>query len=239
MNIVLLGYGKMGKVIEKVAESRGHNIVARIDVNNRQEFDKLTTLQVDAVIEFSHPSSAFENVKTCLEKGFPVVCGTTGWLENKPKVEVLAIEKGGAFFWSSNYSIGVNLFFELNKTLAKLMAPQKQYSVSTMEIHHTEKKDAPSGTAITLAEGIIQNSTDKNKWVSNEIPKPDEVTIWSAREGKVPGTHIVKYISDIDQIEISHIAHGREGFALGAVIAAEWIAGKKGVFGMKELLSIG
>ena len=239
MNIVLLGYGKMGKVIEKVAESRGHNIVARIDVDNRQEFDKLTASQVDAVIEFSHPSSAFQNVKSCLEKGFPVVCGTTGWLENKPVVEALAIEKGGAFFWSSNYSIGVNLFFELNKALAKLMAPQKQYSVSTTEIHHTEKKDAPSGTAITLADGIIENLEDKNKWVSNNIPEQNEVAIWSAREGKVPGTHIVKYISDIDQIEISHVAYGREGFALEAVIAAEWIVGKKGIFGMKELLSIG
>ncbi len=238
MNIVLLGYGKMGKVIEKVAESRGHNVVARFDVDNRHEFEQLTVSQVDAVIEFSHPSSAFQNVKSCLEKNLPVVCGTTGWLENKPEVETLAIEKGGAFFWSSNYSIGVNLFFELNKTLAKLMAPQKQYSVSTTEIHHTEKRDAPSGTAITLAEGIIQNSENKLKWVSNEIPKQDEVAIWSAREGKVPGTHVVKYISDIDQIEISHIAHGREGFALGAVIAAEWIVGKKGVFGMKELLSI-
>jgi len=238
MNIVLLGYGKMGRVIEKVAESRGHNIVARIDVNNPQEFGHLTTSEVDAVIEFSHPSSAFQNVKSCLEKGFPVVCGTTGWLESKPEAEVLAIEKDGAFFWSSNYSIGVNLFFELNKTLAKMMVSQKQYSVSTMEIHHTEKKDAPSGTAITLAEGIIQNSENKTKWVSNEIPHPNEVAIWSVREGKVPGTHVVKYISEIDQIEISHVANGREGFALGAVIAAEWIVGKKGVFGMKELLSI-
>ncbi len=238
MNIVLLGYGKMGKVIEKVAVSRGHDIVARIDVDNRQEFEKLTASQVDAVIEFSHPSSAFQNVKSCLEKNLPVVCGTTGWLENKPEIEALVIEKGGAFFWSSNYSIGVNLFFELNKTLAKLMNPQKQYSVSTTEIHHTEKKDAPSGTAITLAEGIIQNLEGKTQWVSNEIPEQNEVAIWSAREGKVPGTHIVKYISDIDQIEISHVAHGREGFALGAVIAAEWIFGKKGVFGMKELLSI-
>lgn len=239
MNIVLLGYGKMGKVIEKVAQSRGHNIVARIDVDNRQEFEKLTVSEVDAVIEFSHPSSAFQNVKSCLEKGFSVVCGTTGWLENKPIVEALTIEKGGAFFWSSNYSIGVNLFFELNKTLAKLMSTQKQYSVSTTEIHHTEKKDAPSGTAITLAEGIIQHLGDKTQWVNNEIPKQEEVAIWSAREGKVPGTHIIKYISDIDQIEISHVAHGREGFALGAVIAAEWIVGKKGVFDMKELLSIG
>ncbi|MES2519605.1 MAG: 4-hydroxy-tetrahydrodipicolinate reductase [Bacteroidota bacterium] len=238
MNIVLLGYGKMGKVIEKIAQSRGHNIVARIDVDNRQEFENLTSSQVDAVIEFSHPSSAFKNVKSCIEKGFPVVCGTTGWLENKPEIEALTAEKDGAFFWSSNYSIGVNLFFELNKTLAKLMSPQKQYSVSTTEIHHTEKKDAPSGTAITIAEGLVENLEGKAKWVSNEIPTANEVAIWSAREGKVPGTHIVKYISEIDQIEISHVAHGREGFALGAVVAAEWIVGKKGVFGMKELLSI-
>ena len=238
MNIALLGYGKMGKVIEKVAQSRGHNIVARIDVNNRQEFENLSASQMDAVIEFSHPSSAFQNVKSCLEKGVPVVCGTTGWLEKKPEIEELTHEKGGAFFWSSNYSIGVNLFFELNKKLAQLMSPQKQYSVSTTEIHHTEKKDSPSGTAITLAEGIIQNSVGKEKWINNEIPADNEVAIWSAREGKVPGTHIVKYISDIDQIEISHVAHGREGFALGAVIAAEWIVGKKGIFGMKELLEI-
>lgn len=238
MNIVLLGYGKMGKVIEKIAQSRGHNIVARIDVDNRQEFENLTASEVDAVIEFSHPSSAYQNVKTCLEKGIPVVCGTTGWLDKKPELETLAIEKDGAFFWSSNYSIGVNLFFELNKTLARLMSPQKQYTVSTTEIHHTEKKDAPSGTAITIAEGIIENLAGKDKWINNELSKDNEVAIWSAREGKVPGTHIVKYISEIDQIEIAHIAHGREGFALGAVIAAEWIVGKKGVFGMKELLSI-
>ena len=239
MNIVLMGYGKMGKVIEKVAQSRGHNIIARIDLDNRQEFDNLSASQIDAVIEFSHPSSAFQNVKSCLEKGVPVVCGTTGWLEQKPEIEALTAQKKGAFFWSSNYSIGVNLFFELNKKLAQLMSPQQQYTVSTTEIHHTEKKDSPSGTSITIAEGIIENYPEKTQWINNEIPAENEVAIWSAREGKVPGTHIVKYISDIDQIEISHIAHGREGFALGAVIAAEWIVGKKGVFGMKELLSLG
>ena len=237
MNIVLLGYGKMGKVIEKIALSRGHNIVARIDVNNRSEFDALTAADVDAVIEFSHPLSAYENVKSCIEKGIPVVSGTTGWLEKKPELEALTLEKGSAFFWSSNYSIGVNIFFKLNKMLAKLMSPQKQYSVSTTEIHHTEKKDSPSGTAITIAEGLIENLTGKEKWINNEIPAENEVAIWSAREGKVPGTHIVKYISDIDQIEILHQAHGREGFALGAVIAAEWIADKKGVFGMEDLLA--
>ena len=237
MNIVLLGYGKMGKVIEKIALSRGHNIVARIDVNNRSEFDALTAADVDAVIEFSHPLSAYENVKSCIEKGIPVVSGTTGWLEKKPELEALTLEKGSAFFWSSNYSIGVNIFFKLNKMLAKLMSPQKQYSVSTTEIHHTEKKDSPSGTAITIAEGLIENLTGKEKWINNEIPAENEVAIWSAREGKVPGTHIVKYISDIDQIEILHQAHGREGFALGAVSAAEWIADKKGVFGMEDLLA--
>lgn len=237
MNIVLLGYGKMGKVIEKIALSRGHKIVARIDVNNRSEFDALTAADVDAVIEFSHPLSAYENVKTCIEKGIPVVSGTTGWLEKKPELEALTLEKGSAFFWSSNYSIGVNIFFKLNKMLAKLMNPQKQYSVSTTEIHHTEKKDSPSGTAITIAEGLIENLAGKEKWINNEIPADNEVAIWSAREGRVPGTHIVKYISDIDQIEILHQAHGREGFALGAVIAAEWIADKKGVFGMDDLLA--
>ncbi|WP_044174172.1 4-hydroxy-tetrahydrodipicolinate reductase [Flectobacillus major] len=237
MNIVLLGYGKMGKVIEKIALSRGHNIVARIDVNNRSEFDALSASQVDAVIEFSHPLSAFDNVKSCIEKGIPVVCGTTGWLEKKPEIEALTLEKQGAFFWSSNYSIGVNIFFQLNKMLARLMSPQKQYTVSTTEIHHTEKKDSPSGTAITIAEGLIENLEGKDKWINNEIPAQNEVAIWSAREGKVPGTHIVKYISDIDQIEILHQAHGREGFALGAVIAAEWIVGKKGIFGMNELLA--
>lgn len=237
MNIVLLGYGKMGKVIEKIALSRGHNIVARIDVNNRSEFDALTAADVDAVIEFSHPLSAYDNVKSCIEKGIPVVSGTTGWLEKKPELEALTLEKGSAFFWSSNYSIGVNIFFKLNKMLAKLISPQKQYSVTTTEIHHTEKKDSPSGTAITIAEGLIENLAGKEKWINNEIPADNEVAIWSAREGKVPGTHIVKYISDIDQIEILHQAHGREGFALGAVIAAEWIADKKGVFGMDDLLA--
>jgi len=237
MNIVLLGYGKMGKVIEKIALSRGHNIVARIDVNNRSEFDALTTADVDAVIEFSHPLSAYDNVKSCIEKGIPVVSGTTGWLEKKAELEALTLEKNSAFFWSSNYSIGVNIFFRLNKMLAKLISPQKQYSVSTTEIHHTEKKDSPSGTAITIAEGLIENLEGKEKWINNEIPAENEVAIWSAREGKVPGTHIVKYISDIDQIEILHQAHGREGFALGAVIAAEWIADKKGVFGMDDLLA--
>lgn len=236
MNILLLGYGKMGKVIEGFAISRGHNIVARIDLNNRHEFEALSPGDVDAVIEFSHPSSGYSNVKACIEKGFPVVCGTTGWLEHKPEIDKLTQEKGGAFFYSSNYSIGVNIFFQLNKLLARIMNPHKQYSLSTVEIHHTEKKDSPSGTAITLAEGIIENLDGRETWVNNQIAEENEVPIWSQREGKVPGTHIIKYISDVDQIEILHQAHSREGFALGAVVAAEWIAGKKGVFSMQDLL---
>lgn len=240
MNIVLLGYGKMGKVIEGIALSRGHNIVARIDVNNRADFDALTAEQVDVVIEFSHPLAAFENVKACIEKGFPVVSGTTGWLEKKPEIEALTLEKNGTFFWSSNYSIGVNIFFQLNKVLARLMNPhQKEYSVTSTEIHHTEKKDAPSGTAITIAEGIIENLDGKDSWINGEIPENNQVPIWVAREGKVPGTHIVKYISDIDQIEILHQAHSRAGFATGAVIAAEFIADKKGILGMNDLLNLG
>ncbi|MBP6385898.1 MAG: 4-hydroxy-tetrahydrodipicolinate reductase [Pseudarcicella sp.] len=236
MKIVLLGYGKMGKVIENIAISRGHQIVARIDIDNKNEFEALTSSEVDAVIEFSHPSSGYSNVKSCLEKGFPVVCGTTGWLEKKPELDALTIQKNGAFFYASNYSIGVNLFFQLNKTLAKLMNGQHQYSISTHEIHHTEKKDSPSGTAITIAEGIIEGINEKQSWVNNQMSESEEVAIWSQREGKVPGTHIVKYISDVDQIEILHQAHSREGFALGAVIAAEWIVNQKGVLGMEDML---
>jgi 4-hydroxy-tetrahydrodipicolinate reductase len=169
-----------------------------------------------------------------------VVSGTTGWLEKKPEIEALTIEKNGTFFWSSNYSIGVNIFFQLNKVLAKLMNPhQKEYSVTSTEIHHTEKKDAPSGTAITIAEGIIENLDGKDSWINCEIPEHNQVPIWVAREGKVPGTHLVKYISDIDQIEILHQAHSRAGFATGAVIAAEFIADKKGILGMNDLLNLG
>jgi 4-hydroxy-tetrahydrodipicolinate reductase len=237
MRIVLLGYGKMGKVIERTALSRGHEIVARIDVDNRQDFENLSKNDVDVIIEFSHPSAAYENLKACMTKGIPTVCGTTGWLDKKSEIESLCTKHRAAFFYASNYSIGVNLFFQLNKMLAKLMSPhQQQYSVTSTEIHHTEKKDSPSGTAITLAEGLIENLGGKAKWVNDEIPEQDEVAIWSQREGKVPGTHIVKYISDVDQIEIIHQAHSREGFAIGAVIAAEWLSGKEGVFGMKEML---
>jgi len=236
MRIALLGYGKMGKVIEQIALQRGHEISARIDISNRTELLSVNTDNTDVVIEFSSPESAYGNLKFCMEFGLPTVSGTTGWLQHKTEIEKLCIENKAAFFYASNYSIGVNLFFELNKTLARLMSPYKEFKVSTNEIHHTEKKDAPSGTAITLAEGIINNISIKDKWVNNQIPAENEVPIWSSREGKVAGTHVVKYISDVDQIEISHIAHSRNGFALGAVIAAEWLNNKTGIFGMKDML---
>jgi 4-hydroxy-tetrahydrodipicolinate reductase len=236
MRIALLGYGKMGKVIEQIALQRGHQISAIIDISNRTELLTLNRDNTDVVIEFSSPESAYGNLKFCMEFGLPTVCGTTGWLQHKAEIEKLCIENKAAFFYASNYSIGVNLFFELNKKLAQLMNPYKEFTVSTNEIHHTEKKDAPSGTSITIAEGIIENTDDKDAWVSNEIAQSNEVPIWSSREGKVAGTHTIKYISDVDQIEISHIAHSRNGFALGAVIAAEWLNGKVGIYGMKDLM---
>lgn len=237
MRIALLGYGKMGKVIEQIALQRGHEISARIDISNRTDLLTVNPENTDVVIEFSSPESAYGNLKFCMEFGLPTVCGTTGWLQHKSEIEKLCTENEGAFFYASNYSIGVNLFFELNKSLAKLMRPYtEEYTVSTNEIHHTEKRDAPSGTAITLAQGIIETLATKTQWVSNQIAADEELAIWSSREGKVPGTHEVKYISEVDQIEIKHIAHSRNGFALGAVIAAEWIQGKVGIFGMNDML---
>jgi 4-hydroxy-tetrahydrodipicolinate reductase len=236
MRIVLIGYGKMGREIERLARSRGHEIVAKIDIDNASDLASLTSANADVAIEFSNPASAFDNIMTCIQKQIPVVCGTTGWLEKKQEVETATKAHQGTFFYASNYSIGVNLFFKLNKMLASLMAPQREYDIYTNEIHHLEKKDSPSGTAITIAEGIIDAHAAKNKWVNNQIPSADEVAIWSQRESTKPGTHTVKYISKVDQIEITHEAYSREGFALGAVIAAEWVADKKGVLGMDDML---
>lgn len=236
MKVLLMGYGKMGKVIERFVLDRGHTIAGKIDVDNQADFEVLTTNEVDIAIEFSHPNAAFGNIVKCLQKGFPIVVGTTGWLDKLPEIEALTQSTNGAFFYASNYSIGVNLFFDLNKKLAQLMAPFNQYEVNTREVHHTEKKDAPSGTAITIAEGLMENMPLKTEWINNEIAQIHQVPIWSEREGKVPGTHIVRYISNVDEIEISHKAVSREGFALGAAVAAEWIIGKKGVFGMKDML---
>jgi 4-hydroxy-tetrahydrodipicolinate reductase len=242
MNILLLGYGKMGKTIEQIALDRGHQIVCRIDFDNHADLTNLEPSDVDVVIEFSSPESAAENITYCLGRGWPVVCGTTGWLSKRADIEKLCQETKGAFFYASNYSIGVNLFFRLNKTLAKFMRNYPSYHVSMTEIHHTEKKDAPSGTAITLAEGVLEHLPNKRRWVSNEadqIPTPvdpDAIEIQSLREGVVPGTHTVRYDSDVDRIEITHTAHSRQGFALGAVVAGEWLVGREGIFGMDDLL---
>jgi len=230
MRIVLIGYGKMGKEIERIAIDRGHQIVAKIDIENPDDLVSLTNKEVDVAIEFSNPISAFSNIIKCIEKQIPIVCGTTGWLEKKAEVEKATRSFDSTFFYASNYSIGVNLFFKLNKHLAKLMQPHAGYDIYTNEIHHLEKKDSPSGTAITIAEGIMSQYSTKKKWVNNEIPSADEIAIWSQRESTKPGTHTVKYISKVDQIEVTHEAFSREGFALGAVIAAEWIIGKKRCF---------
>jgi len=237
MRIVLIGYGKMGKEIERIAIDRGHQIVSKIDIENPDDLISLTNKEVDVAIEFSNPLSAFSNIMKCIEKQIPIVCGTTGWLEKKAEVEKATQSYDSTFFYASNYSIGVNLFFKLNKQLAKLMQPHAGYDIYTNEIHHVEKKDSPSGTAITIAEGIMSQYPNKNKWVNNEIPGADEIAIWSQRESTKPGTHTVKYISKVDQIEVTHEAFSREGFALGAVIAAEWILGKKGVLGMDDMLN--
>lgn len=234
MKVLIIGYGKMGKEIEKICLTRGHEIVDRISIDSSSDLIKYSGKNVDVAIEFSDPSSAFENIKYCLENDIPVVSGTTGWLDKRSKVEDLCAEKKGTFFYASNYSIGVNLFFHLNKTLAKIMSKQGDYSLEIEEIHHTQKKDAPSGTAISLAEGIIENSS-YTQWTMNE-PINNEIKILSKRIDPAPGTHVVTYSSEIDDIEIKHTAHSRKGFATGAVLVAEWIKDKKGVYNMRHFL---
>lgn len=237
MNIALFGYGKMGKVIEKIAEERGHQIVAR--VNREHPKESLDLSNVDAVIEFSIPEKAKENITFCLENNLPVIIGTTGWYDHLIELTELAKSKKGAFLHSTNFSLGVNVFFELNKQLAKIMNQFKDYNASVVEIHHTEKLDAPSGTGITLCEGLIANHESYSTWQNvkkTEIKDQQTLSIESLRLPDVPGTHEVKYESSIDTIEIKHTAHNREGFGLGSVIAAEWIAGKQGVFTMQDVL---
>lgn len=232
MKIALLGYGKMGKVIEKIALERGHQIVLR--KGSQDTFEGL--LDADVAIDFSLPNVAVENISECLNYSIPVISGTTGWLERYEEMVQLCNEKNGSFIYGSNFSLGVNIFFELNEYLAKMMKNLAQYKVSMEEIHHTQKLDAPSGTAISLAEGIIKN-TNYKKWTL-ENPNNDEILIDAKRIGTVPGTHSIFYDSAVDQIEIKHTAHSREGFALGSVVAAEWLVGKKGVFTMKDVLGI-
>lgn len=223
----------MGRTIERVARERGHQIAGKIDIDNLHDLD---TARADVAIEFSHPDAAYGNVRKCIERGMPVVCGTTGWLDKKTEVEKLTRERASTFFYASNYSLGVNLFFKLNEHLAKMMNHFAAYEVSINEVHHVQKKDAPSGTAITLAEGIIKNLDRKARWVKESGEKPDEIGIQSFRIDDVPGTHVIRYASKIDDIEIKHTAHTREGFALGAVMVAEWIRDKKGVLNMDDFL---
>jgi len=226
----------MGKAIEEIALQRGHVIVLKIDINNVSEFNQENLSKADAAIEFSSPHSAFDNVMKCLQFKTPVVCGSTGWLDKYEEVKKYCVDNNSAFLYSSNYSIGVNIFFELNKRLAELMASHNEYDVSMTEIHHTQKKDAPSGTAITLSEQILEKIKRKKVWVNHISDNADELEIISERIDPAPGTHQIKYSSAIDDIEIIHTAHNRMGFATGAVLAAEFIKGKKGVFNMKDVL---
>ncbi len=235
MNILLIGYGKMGKAIEQIAVNRSHVIVGKID--NKTDRDNLDpSVHVNVAIEFSQPEAAIDNLKFCFERNIPVVCGTTGWLAYKDEIMECLNLKKGTFFYASNFSLGVNLFFKLNQYLAKLMVGRVDYQLSIDEIHHTQKKDAPSGTAISLAEGIIENNKKYGQWAFPENPAPDSIVINSFRIDPAPGTHTVKYQSAIDDIEIKHTAHSREGFALGAVLVAEWLPSKKGALTMDDFL---
>jgi 4-hydroxy-tetrahydrodipicolinate reductase len=238
MRILILGYGKLGKAFEQVALKRNHSVPYKIASSNKDDVQTITKADVDVAIEFSSPESVFGNLKACIEKGIPVVCGTTGWLHRKPEIEKLCQDNRGAFFYASNYSLGVNLFFQFSKRLARIMSDHRAYNVSIEEIHHAAKKDAPSGTAITLAEGVIENIGYKNKFVNETTTDPLCVGIVSKRIDQVAGTHTVSYSSQIDTIELKHIAHTRAGFAEGAVIAAEWLVGRTGVFGMEDMLNM-
>lgn len=238
MKLALIGYGKMGQAIKEIALQRGHEIVLKIDVDNINEFTKENLAKADAAIEFTGPHSAYENVKKLMQTGTATVCGSTGWLEKLDEIQQLCKQTNGAFVYASNYSVGVNIFFEVNKRLAALMAKHDDYEIQVTEIHHTQKKDAPSGTAITLAEQILENISRKAKWVNHISDNIDELEIISERIDPAPGTHKIKYTSAIDDIEIIHTAHTRKGFALGAVLAAEFLAGKKGIYGMKEVLGL-
>lgn len=231
MKIALSGYGKMGKTIEKIATERGHEVVLRID----GDIENHDLTIADVAIDFSVPDAAFKNITTCFKNNLPVVSGTTGWLDNYDNAVKVCKEKNSGFIYASNFSVGVNLFFELNERLAKLMSPFEDYSVEIEEIHHTQKLDAPSGTAISLAQQIVANS-GKTGWQLDHAEE-DEIPVYAKRIEDVPGTHTVSYKSSIDSIEIKHTAHSRQGFALGAVIAAEWLVNKQGVFTMKDVLS--
>jgi len=236
MKIALIGYGKMGKTIEKIALERGHEIVSRIDIDNLEEFESQAFKSADVAIEFTRPENAIANIRKCFAAKVPVVCGTTGWSNQIEAIKLEMKQADATLFWASNFSLGVNIFFALNKQLAKIMNQFSDYNVSMTEIHHTQKLDAPSGTAITLAEGILENIDRKSAWTNEQENTPADVAITAIREGDVPGTHTINYTSEVDTISITHEAKSRHGFAFGAVIAAEFTAGKKGFLSMNDLL---
>lgn len=238
MKIALVGYGKMGKAIERIALERGHEVVLRIDSKNRGLLQTPEIKHADVVIEMTNPEAAFENVSACLKAGVPVVCGSTGWNDKLQEAQDIALSHDVAFLQTSNFSIGVNIFFSINATLAAVMNQYPQYEVSMEEVHHVHKKDKPSGTAITLAERIIRHLDRKKSWVESQPGEPDLLSIHPIREDEAPGTHAVRYSSPIDDIELIHTAHNRDGFALGAVVAAEFLKGKTGIYGMNDVLGL-
>ncbi len=238
MKIAMIGYGKMGRAIEEIALQKGHDIVLKIDVDNAAEFTPANLALADVAIEFTGPGSAFDNVIKCIQARLPIVCGSTGWLHKWEEVKAFCQQQNGALVYASNYSVGVNIFFEVNKRLAELMAAHPSYEVSMEEIHHTQKKDAPSGTAVSLAEQVLENISWKKRWISDQTGSKEDLQITSRRIDPAPGTHKVLYQSVIDEIEIIHTAHNRTGFAAGAVLAAEFIRNKNGIYGMKEVLGL-
>jgi 4-hydroxy-tetrahydrodipicolinate reductase len=238
MKIALIGYGKMGRAIEEIAVQRGHEIVLKVNIDNLEDNTIENIRKADVAIEFSGPESAFENLHKCLDAGVPVVSGSTGWLAKLGTIKEKCLQLNGSFLYASNYSIGVNIFFAVNERLAELMAAHEQYDVTIREIHHTQKLDAPSGTAISLAEQVLAHSRSKKEWKNDPTNNSSELYIQSERVDPAPGTHHVKYDSTVDTIEIIHTAHNRQGFASGAVLAAEYIAGRKGIFTMKDVLGI-
>ncbi len=239
MRIALIGYGKMGKAIESIALDRGHEIVLRIGAQNLADFSGENLSKADVAIEFTGPESAFSNIQRIVAAGVPVVSGSTGWTTKLEDIRMQVTNVNGSFLYASNFSVGVNLFFELNKALAALMSSHPEYNVSMEEIHHTQKLDAPSGTAITLAEQVLEQIRTKKQWVNQPSGDAADLFIESKRIDPAPGTHSIKYASEIDDIEIIHTAHNRRGFATGAVMAAEYIAGKQGIFTMKDVLGLG
>lgn len=239
LRLLLIGYGKLGKAIEQVALHRGHEMIARIDQHNQHELTAHVFAQADVAIECTGPESAADNIRRCLDGGVPVVSGSTGWLDRWSEIVAHREAVSGGFLYASNFSVGVNLFFALNQHLAKLMARYSNYQPSLHEIHHTAKKDAPSGTAITLAQGLIAQMPDRLAgWTMLPHPAPDQLPVTCERTDPAPGTHIIRYASSVDEITITHTAHSREGFALGAVLAAEFMPGKQGLFSMQDVLQL-